>query len=123
MSLTRILSFEGQILSTLQVAGSKDVAAVAKDMIDAGSNVLLRLEGARAASGFAFALSDRMVGRVLGEPTEALKPGSVVYLPDHVDMPHTLPGKPTGKAASFWQGHLIGVLAGALLGLITGRAM
>lgn len=118
-SLDRIISFEGQLLATIDRAGPENVAAVSRDMIDAGANILCRLEGSREAAAFAFNLSDRMVGNVLGQPTEA-----PIYLPPiPAAMARPAHREPYGKASTFWQGYLIGVLAGVLLGLVTGRAL
>lgn len=117
MSLTRIQSFEGQILSTIEAAGPENVADVARDMIDAGSNILVRLEGSRQAAAFTFALGDRIVGQILGRPAEA-----PIYLPAlPSEMARIQAAVPTHKPTRFWQGYVIGAVAGTLWGFCAGR--
>jgi hypothetical protein len=119
MSLTRIHHFEGQILSTLDAAGTENAVAAARDMVDAGSNVLCRLEGSKSAAAFAFSLSDRMVGRVLGEPTEA-----PIYLPL---FPPEMSRNRKIRAAyafdGFTRAYLAGTIIGFLLGFVAGRGL
>jgi hypothetical protein len=120
MSLTNIQKLEASVLRGLGTDyDAPALALAAKDMIDAGTNVLCRLEGARSAATFAFALSDRMVASVLGQPTEA-----PIYLPSiSPEMPRPDPGKPVGKFPGFAPGYLAGFLMGIVVGFVAGRAL
>ncbi len=124
MSLTNIQKLEASVLRGLGTDyDAPALALAAKDMVDAGTNVLCRLEGHRAAAAFAFALSDRMVAGVIGQPTEA-----PIYLPSlSPEMPRHQEIKPAREATRFWLGHAIGMsiglLCGAAWGFAAGRAL
>lgn len=121
MSLTNIRNIEQRILS--KIGEDYDIPAVAngaRDMIDAGTNVLCRLEGHRAAAAFAFALSDRMVAGVIGQPTEA-----PIYLPSiSTEMPRAATEMTAHKVLCISRAYLaIGIIIGCVVGFVAGRAL
>lgn len=119
MSLTRIQSFEEVILSTIRSSGHETVADLARDMMDASANILLRLEGARSAADFTFALEERMVAKVLGQPTNA-----PIHLPQFpAEIGRASPREPYGTSATFFWGYAAGLLCGAVWGIIAWRAL
>lgn len=115
MSQTRILSFEGQILSTLEMAGKDEVCNFAKDMADAGCNILARLEGSRAAADFTYALGDRITAPILGAPT------NVIPFPTPEQPTENL-ARPVVRWSAFLVAYLMGTAWGGILGFLAGRA-
>lgn len=63
-----MLAHEGQLLSMCMSSGAPVAADIARCVADGAMNALIRIEGAEAASTFAFGLADRVAGG-LKEPT------------------------------------------------------
>lgn len=85
-----LVGHEGGILSYTTSNGPEFASDVARCYADGAINALIRLEGAEAATRFAFALSDRAAGGLRGEtnvfpmPT-ASEAGPVAILAAYVD--------------------------------------
>lgn len=63
-----MLSHEGQVLTMTASYGVEGAAEHTRCVVDGCFNALIRMEGPEAAAQYAFALADRVVGRVK-EPT------------------------------------------------------
>jgi len=106
-----MMNHEGQ---TLQMAGShgkEHAVEIAHCVVDGVMNALIKIEGPEAAAQFAFALSDRVVGRV-----------RLPSLGEKVPEPPEPPARQTPPpiAASTWSwahGCLVGFVAGVIVGL------
>lgn len=118
MSKSRIMSFEGQLLSTVGMADTVEVAAVARDMVDAGTNILVRLEGSHKAAEFTFALSDRIVGQIRDE---TLRANHSEQVPQEAPQDH--PVAPKERRMSFWAIYFIGWICGAAIGISVGKGI
>ena len=109
-----MLGHEGQ---TLQMAGShgkEHAIDIAHCVVDGVMNALIKIEGPEAAAQFAFALSDRVVGRV-----------RLPSLGDRLPEPEKVPEPPARQTpppipASTWSwahGCLVGFVVGVIAGL------
>jgi hypothetical protein len=63
-----MLFHEGQVIQSAGHHGSDHAAHMARAVVDGVMNALIRLDGAEETAKYAFALADRVVGR-LKEPT------------------------------------------------------
>lgn len=106
-----ILGYEGQLMATAMYGGVSNVLDHAYAVCDAGVNVLMRVEGAEAASLFALALADRVVGRHLAATAlPAVKPPPAVVDEPALQQTADPPRPPLFVAAAIF-------MAGAFAGI------
>lgn len=82
-----LISHEGQILAHVGTCGVEMTGDLARCYADGAINAIIRLEGAEAATRFAFALSDRAAGGLRGEtlsfPLPSAPPPEFGLEPEH----------------------------------------
>ncbi len=111
-----VLMYEGYALKSVGDNANREVACeITRCNIDGAFNALIRMEGAEAAAQYAFALSDRVVGR-LREPTEW--PVKSAPSPASLEAVAVALAAPTPKPAPmrFWSIFAVGWLCGFVMG-------
>lgn len=110
-----VMYHEGQLLHYAGSNGEGSAAEVARCMIDAAVNVLYRVEEPEDTAKFAFALSDRMVGRVKGATMwpPAMRVEVVAPVPAAAEK---------ASSARFWSIYGFGWFVGFAMGACVGRA-
>jgi hypothetical protein len=108
-----IMMQEGHLLQHAGTRGKDFATNLARCEIDGSFNALMRLAGADEAATFAFAVSDRVVGR-LKTPTQWPLPKIAEALPAPVPVmtAPALPAAPSPRRYSFWTIFAIGWCVG-----------
>ncbi len=105
-----VLMYEGCALKAVGDNGGAEVACeIARCNIDGAFNALIRMEGAEAAAEYAFALADRVSGRIKAPTAWPPVLAPTVIEPAKVAPPKQRPG--------FWSTFLVGWLLGLAMGL------
>ena len=111
-----VLAFEGYWLQTC--INSEGGTMHARCSIDGAINAIVRLDGEEAAAKYAFALADRLVGRLPITPWPPAR--EVVNLPAleaAIAPPPAPPAKP--KSLRFWTVFGLGWVSGYVSGVVT----
>jgi hypothetical protein len=103
-----MLNHEGQTLHMAGSHGKEYAIDVAHCVVDGIMNALIKIEGPEAAAQFAFALSDRVVGRVR-------LPSMGEKLPE--PLPRQVPPPIPASTWAWAHGCLVGFVVGVIAGL------